>query len=196
MSQNRSTHARKNYAQPHVVLTNDDLLTEILIRLPILCISLFTTVSKQWLRILTSPDFTRNRRKIPNLDPPACLFVNHLRSLFVCDFVSLDSRLDSRKSTMDNSFGSADEVDHVRILQSYSTPRSIGNNDKSLSESQLDHEMVDRFVEVVVKVVLNVGIGRVIMMCGCFLEKLELLFEQDIDVEEGRFEGDEDGGKV
>ncbi|GJV77729.1 hypothetical protein Tco_1509313 [Tanacetum coccineum] len=29
-----------------------------------------------------------------------------------------------------------------------------------------------------------------------FLEKLELLFEQDIDVEEGRFEGDEDGGEV
>ncbi|GJU06257.1 retrovirus-related pol polyprotein from transposon TNT 1-94 [Tanacetum coccineum] len=28
-----------------------------------------------------------------------------------------------------------------------------------------------------------------------FLEKLELLFEQDIDVEEGRFKGDEDGGQ-
>ncbi|GKD84766.1 hypothetical protein Tco_1355920, partial [Tanacetum coccineum] len=56
--------------------------------------------------------------KIPNLDPHAVLFVNHLRSLFECDFVSLDSRLDSRKSTMDNSFGSDEEVDHVRILQS------------------------------------------------------------------------------
>ncbi|GKC06031.1 hypothetical protein Tco_0997641 [Tanacetum coccineum] len=41
-----------------------------------------------------------------------------LFSLFECDFVSLDSRLDSRKSTMDNSFGSAEKVDHVRILQS------------------------------------------------------------------------------
>ncbi|GKD39609.1 reverse transcriptase domain-containing protein [Tanacetum coccineum] len=118
MSQNRSTHARQNSAQPHVVLTNDDLLTEILIRLPILCIHFFTTVSKQWLRIFTSPIFTLNRSKIPNLDPHAGLFVNHLRSLFECDFVSLDSRLDSRKSTMDNSFGSAEEVDHVRILQS------------------------------------------------------------------------------
>ncbi|GJZ99596.1 hypothetical protein Tco_0672147 [Tanacetum coccineum] len=118
MSQNRSTHARKNSAQPHVVLTNDNILTEILIRLPILCIHLFTTVSKQWLRILTSLIFILNRSKILNLDPPAGLFVNHLRSLFECDFVSLDSRLDSRKSTMDNSFGSAKEVDHVRILQS------------------------------------------------------------------------------
>ncbi|GJY10992.1 hypothetical protein Tco_0379177 [Tanacetum coccineum] len=32
---------------------------------------------------------------------------------------SKDSRLNSRKSIMDNSFGSAEEVDHLRILQSY-----------------------------------------------------------------------------
>ncbi|GJV83842.1 hypothetical protein Tco_1523740 [Tanacetum coccineum] len=69
-------------------------------------------------KILTSPIFTLNRNKIPNLDPPAGLFVNHLRSLFECDFVSLDSRLDLRKYTMDKSFGSAEEVDNVRILQS------------------------------------------------------------------------------
>ncbi|GKC31012.1 hypothetical protein Tco_1038306 [Tanacetum coccineum] len=119
MSQNRSTLARKYSTQPHVVLTNDDLLIEILIRLPILCIYLFTTVSKQWLRILNSSIFTLNCSKIPNLDPPAGLFVNHLRSLFECYFVSLDFRLNLRKSTMNNSFGSAKEVDHVRILQSW-----------------------------------------------------------------------------
>ncbi|GKC15379.1 hypothetical protein Tco_1012161 [Tanacetum coccineum] len=66
---------------------------------------------------LTSPVFTLKHRKIPNLDPPAGIFANHLRSLFECDFVSLNSRLNLRKSTMDNSFGSAEEVDHVRILQ-------------------------------------------------------------------------------
>ncbi|GJS92487.1 hypothetical protein Tco_0799455 [Tanacetum coccineum] len=119
ISQNRSTRARENYAQPHVVLTNDDLLTEILIRLPILCIHLFTTVSKQYLRILTSPLFILNRNKIPNLDPPAGIFVNHHRSLFECDFVSLDSRLESRKSATDNSctLGSTEEVDNVKILK-------------------------------------------------------------------------------
>ncbi|GKC13891.1 hypothetical protein Tco_1010673 [Tanacetum coccineum] len=36
MSQTCSTHGRENSAQPHLVFTNDDLLTEILIRLPIL----------------------------------------------------------------------------------------------------------------------------------------------------------------
>ncbi|GKD19501.1 hypothetical protein Tco_1208659, partial [Tanacetum coccineum] len=58
------------------------------------------------------------RRKIPNLDPPVGIFANHLRSLFHCDFVSLDSRLNSKKSTMYHSFGSDEEGDHVRILQS------------------------------------------------------------------------------
>ncbi|GJU65738.1 hypothetical protein Tco_1247573 [Tanacetum coccineum] len=89
---------------------------------------------------------------------------------------------------------------------------SIGNNDKRLSESQLDNEMVDRFVEVVVKVVLECRHGKgysvrqewldVLHFHTCltdilgFLEKLGWWFEQDIDIEEGRFEGDEDGGEV
>ncbi|GJX38145.1 hypothetical protein Tco_0251448 [Tanacetum coccineum] len=118
MSQTHITRGRENSAQPHLVFTNDDLLTEILIRLPILCIHLFTTVSKQWLQILTSPYFTDRRRKIPIIDPFTSIFANHLTYLFECDFVSLDSRLNSKKSTMDHTFGSAEEVDHVRILQS------------------------------------------------------------------------------
>ncbi|GJW82116.1 hypothetical protein Tco_0146091 [Tanacetum coccineum] len=89
MSQTHSKRGRENSAQPHL-----------------------------WLQILTSPNFTDRRRKIPNLDPPAGIFTNHLRSLFECDFMSLDSSLNSKKSTMDHSFGSAEEVDHVRILQS------------------------------------------------------------------------------
>ncbi|GKE15617.1 hypothetical protein Tco_1423194 [Tanacetum coccineum] len=120
MSQTRSTRGRENSAQPHLVFTNDDLLTEILIRLLILCIHLFTTVSKQWLQIFTSPHFTDRRRKIPILDPHVGIFANHLKSLFESDFVSLDPRLESRKSAIDNSFtlGSNKETYHVNILQS------------------------------------------------------------------------------
>ncbi|GJZ71563.1 hypothetical protein Tco_0635414 [Tanacetum coccineum] len=120
MSQKRNAHARENSAPPHVVLTNDDLLIEILIRLLILCIHLFITVSKQWLIILTSPLFTLNRSQITKVDPPVGLFVNHIRSLFECDFVSLDFRLRSKKSAMDNSFtlGSTEEAENVKILQS------------------------------------------------------------------------------
>ncbi|GJV68423.1 receptor-like serine/threonine-protein kinase SD1-8 [Tanacetum coccineum] len=120
MSQNRSTYGRENFAQPHLVFTKEDILTEILIRLPILCIHLFTTVSKQWLQILTSPYFTDRCREIPIIDPPAGIFANHVRSLFESNFVSLDPRLESRKSAMDNSFtiGSNKETYHVNILQS------------------------------------------------------------------------------
>ncbi|GJS09262.1 lysophospholipid acyltransferase 1-like protein [Tanacetum coccineum] len=120
MSQTRSTRGRENSAQPHLVFTNDDVLTEILIRLPILCIHLFTTVSKQWLQILTSPYFTDRRRKIPIIDPPAGIFANHLTSLFECEFLSLDPRLESIKLVFDNSFtlGSNKKAYHVNILQS------------------------------------------------------------------------------
>ncbi|GJT24690.1 lysophospholipid acyltransferase 1-like protein [Tanacetum coccineum] len=93
MSQTRNTRGRENSTQPHLVFTNDELLIEILIRLPILYIHPFTTVSKQWLQILTSTHFTNRHRKIANLDPPAGIFANRLRTLFECDFVSLDSRL-------------------------------------------------------------------------------------------------------
>ncbi|GJT12925.1 hypothetical protein Tco_0859967 [Tanacetum coccineum] len=83
---------------------------------------------------------------------------------------------------------------------------SIENNDKSLSESQLDHEMVDRFVEMVVRVVLECRHGKgycvVREIDDELVEEVEAIhvgkrmMVLDIDVEEGRFEGDEDGGEV
>ncbi|GKC86511.1 receptor-like serine/threonine-protein kinase SD1-8 [Tanacetum coccineum] len=120
MSEEPNTNARKTYAPPHKVLTNDDLLTEIFIRLPILCINLFICVSKQWLKILKSPAFTLKRSQICSLDSLAGLFVNHIRSSFNCDFVSLDPRINSRKYTIKNSFtlGFTKEADKVTILQS------------------------------------------------------------------------------
>ncbi|GKC51758.1 receptor-like serine/threonine-protein kinase SD1-8 [Tanacetum coccineum] len=120
MSEEPNTNARETYAPPHKVLTNHDLLTEIFIRLPILSIHLFTCVSKQWLKILKSPAFTLKRSQIRSLDSPAGLFVNHIRSSFDCDFVSLDPIINSRKYTIKNSFtlGSTEEADKVTILQS------------------------------------------------------------------------------
>ncbi|GJR90681.1 hypothetical protein Tco_0214692 [Tanacetum coccineum] len=121
MSKERRTQARETYSPQYKVLTNDDLLTQILIRPPILCIHLFATVSKQWLRIITSPIFIKTRSQITKVDPHVGLFVNHIRSLFESDFVSLDPRLQSKKSAMNRSFsrGSTEEADNVKILQSY-----------------------------------------------------------------------------
>ncbi|GKE90054.1 hypothetical protein Tco_1567529 [Tanacetum coccineum] len=100
--------------------------------------------------------------------------------------------------------------------------RKTCNNDKSLSEIQLEHEKEDEFVVVVMKGLYDGGEGDCKYTLGgsrcesfwekgddfgvdvfrfhtCltnilgFLEKLEWWFEQDIDKEEVRFEGDEDG---
>nr|GEZ06491.1 hypothetical protein [Tanacetum cinerariifolium] len=82
---------------------------------------------------------------------------------------------------------------------------SIDDNDKNLSEIQLDHERVYRLVVVVVKVVhecrhliedyrkmvKEIKNGHVEEM-----EKLEWWFEQDIDDEGKENEEDEDGGEV
>ncbi|GKD54273.1 hypothetical protein Tco_1287660, partial [Tanacetum coccineum] len=101
----------------------------------------------------------------------------------------LDVSSPSFRAPKDQSYGNC-------LLQN----KSIGNNDKSLSESQLDHEMVDRFVEVVVKVVLECR--KVVREIDDELvEEVDVIHVgrrvmQDIDVEEGRFEGDEDGGEV
>nr|GEX45619.1 receptor-like serine/threonine-protein kinase SD1-8 [Tanacetum cinerariifolium] len=64
-------------------------------------------------------DFTRNRRQIRNIDPPAGLFFNHITSSFHCVFVSLDTRIKSTKYTSDKSFtlGYTEAVVNVNILQ-------------------------------------------------------------------------------
>ncbi|GJR35639.1 hypothetical protein Tco_1211323 [Tanacetum coccineum] len=71
-------------------------------------------------KLKSSTSKPKKTQENPNLDPPAGIFANHHRRLFKYDFVSLDPRLESRKSAMDNSFtlGSNEEADHVKILQS------------------------------------------------------------------------------
>ncbi|GKA73984.1 hypothetical protein Tco_0780286, partial [Tanacetum coccineum] len=61
------------------------------------------------------------------------------------------------------------------------------NNDKNLSEIQLEYEKEDEFVVVVVKEIVSRLLKEE--------EKLEWWFEQDIDKEEERFKEDEDGGE-
>ncbi|GJV84231.1 hypothetical protein Tco_1524129 [Tanacetum coccineum] len=74
----------------------------------------------------------------------------------------------------------------------------ISQGVESSSENQLDHEMVDRFVVVVVKAVLECRHWK----SYCVYQEwwrcceLEWWFEQDIDVEEKKVEEDENGGEV
>ncbi|GKF82467.1 SGNH hydrolase-type esterase domain-containing protein, partial [Tanacetum coccineum] len=73
------------------VLSNYDLLVEILLRLPVLSLVLFKSVSKHWLTIITSPDFIfRHRSENPNLDPPSGLLIQGINKREY-DFKSFDN---------------------------------------------------------------------------------------------------------
>ncbi|GJW59589.1 hypothetical protein Tco_0108924 [Tanacetum coccineum] len=87
----------------------------------------------------TEPPATHGTRSLTSnqiikVDIPVGLFVNHIRSLFECDFVSLDSRLQLKKSAMDSSFtlGSTEEVNNVKILQSCKD--DIGSSEFTIHE--------------------------------------------------------------
>ncbi|KAK9266693.1 hypothetical protein L1049_012612 [Liquidambar formosana] len=62
-----------------VIAANDDLLTEILLRLPIQSLFQFKSVSKHWLSLISDPHFSRRRR---NLKPNAVagLFLSPVRT--------------------------------------------------------------------------------------------------------------------
>ncbi|XP_071708856.1 F-box protein At5g07610-like [Rutidosis leptorrhynchoides] len=76
------------------VESSNDLLIEILFRVPLISIILFKSVSKRWLSILTYPIFTiRHRIQIPKLEPAAGLFIEQPGSSSVYNFVPFDIRI-------------------------------------------------------------------------------------------------------
>ncbi|GKB16215.1 F-box protein-like protein isoform X1 [Tanacetum coccineum] len=87
----------------HTVVSSDDLLTKILLRLPVISLILFKSVSKRWLSLIKDTNFIKRRGQIPNIDPPFGLFLLgffniDLSGLIRYDFVPFDIRiLDSVK---------------------------------------------------------------------------------------------------
>nr|GEY31535.1 hypothetical protein [Tanacetum cinerariifolium] len=74
----------------HTVLSYDDLLIEILKRLPSISLHFSKFVSKHWLSLIESPVLFPHWRKSQKIDPPSGFF---LKSSSGYDFVSLDSRI-------------------------------------------------------------------------------------------------------
>nr|XP_043608553.1 F-box protein At5g07610-like [Erigeron canadensis] len=97
------------------VLSNNDLLMEVLLRLPFISLHLFKSVSKGWLSIITDPHFSIRRSQIVNIDPPTGLLIQKPHWFFRYEFVPLDTRIPARKSPLPFifPFGS-----NVEILQS------------------------------------------------------------------------------
>ncbi|GJW61800.1 hypothetical protein Tco_0111135 [Tanacetum coccineum] len=99
----------------------------------------------------------------------------------------------SRGGGLGGGRGEGAEVDHRESSKTY-------NNDKNLSEIQLEHEKEDELVAVVVKVVHELDCMMVVKEIeNGLLEEVDvsllevgMVFEQDID-DEGE-ENEEDGG--
>ena len=64
-----------NKQSMHAVEYNDDLLIEILIRVPVISLVQFKSVCKRWLSLISNPSFRLRRNQIPTFDPPCGLFL-------------------------------------------------------------------------------------------------------------------------
>ncbi|GJV83486.1 granule-bound starch synthase [Tanacetum coccineum] len=84
----------------HKVLSNDDLLIEILVLLPLISLNLFKRVSKHWLSLITSSSFIFRRTQISAFVPPSGLFILRDASSSAYDFLSFDSRKLAKRSTV------------------------------------------------------------------------------------------------
>ncbi|XP_047325968.1 F-box protein At5g07610-like [Impatiens glandulifera] len=68
--------------------SNEDLLLQILLRLPIKSLLRFKSVSKQWLSLISDPRFARRWR--PTSSPPSGLFYHWFSTAYVCDLPHID----------------------------------------------------------------------------------------------------------
>ncbi|GJT88081.1 granule-bound starch synthase [Tanacetum coccineum] len=82
----------------HKVMSNDDLLIEILLLLPIVSLNLFKRVSKHWLSLITSPSFMIRRTQISDFVPPSGLFTLQEAWSSAYNFLSFDSRKKVKRS--------------------------------------------------------------------------------------------------
>nr|XP_043607045.1 F-box protein At5g07610-like [Erigeron canadensis]XP_043607046.1 F-box protein At5g07610-like [Erigeron canadensis]XP_043607047.1 F-box protein At5g07610-like [Erigeron canadensis] len=97
------------------VLSNNDLLMEVLLRLPLISIHLFKSVSRGWLSIITDPHFSVRRSQNLNIDPPTGLLIRKPQSFIRYEFVPLDTRIPAKKSPLPFTFPFGSNVE---ILQS------------------------------------------------------------------------------
>ncbi|XP_076945988.1 F-box protein At5g07610-like [Bidens hawaiensis] len=95
-----------------IVESNDDLLTEILLRLPVVSLHVFKSVSKRWCTLITNPDFALRRSQNPRFDSASGLILQR-RKVSEYDFLPLDTRIPVPLPTA-FSFNSS----KVEILQS------------------------------------------------------------------------------
>ena len=101
-----------------IVAGNDDLLKQILLKLPLKPLVKFTSVSKHWLSLISGPDFS-------HYGNPSCsvsgLFIESFWDITVFDFVDLNQSSDPSNEQPRIPFRSISFLDNsseIKILQS------------------------------------------------------------------------------
>lgn len=87
-----STPKRNPYpSSAETVATDDDLLNEILVRLPIRSLIHFKTVAKHWLSLIANPHFVRRRTRTTQISKPSGLFLQNFPMVLArqLDFIPL-----------------------------------------------------------------------------------------------------------
>ncbi|PON51067.1 F-box domain containing protein, partial [Parasponia andersonii] len=98
------------------VACNDDLLDEILIRLPIKSLIRFKSVSKHWLSLISAPKFALRRNPNPSPSPASGLFLKRpFRPEF--EFLNLDRTSEPRATFRPLNFAAGDTSVGVGIVQ-------------------------------------------------------------------------------
>lgn len=104
-----------------VIANNQDLLTEILLRLPIKSLLIFKSVSKHWLSLITNPNFSLRRTPYPN--PASGLFLqtpNIVRRMHnpEYDFISLNQNTSNPSKSPFKTLNFVHDRYGIQILQS------------------------------------------------------------------------------
>lgn len=103
----------------HAVEYNDDLLSEILLRLLVISLFLFKSVCKRWLSLISNPSFTRRQSLMPIylILLLVLYFLQVVRvHMILCHLIP--EYIPCKKSVLSTTFTSGSKLHNVNILQS------------------------------------------------------------------------------
>ncbi|GJS12677.1 F-box protein-like protein [Tanacetum coccineum] len=107
----------ESFASANKVESTDDLLIEILLRLPVISLRLFKYVSKRWLSLIADPNFIMIRSRNPKIYPPYGFFLQPPSASSEFAYILLDARIPGAQSPLITTFTFDINSDYIEVLQ-------------------------------------------------------------------------------